>query len=52
MIYAILFTLAVFLNLALALAFGMAGAIGLGFIACGLAFVAFIASLFCAKLYA
>lgn len=52
MIFAILFTLAAFLNLALALAFGMAGAIGLGFIACGLAFVSLIASLYCANLYA
>ena len=39
MLYVILFALATFLNLALALAFGTVGAIGLGFVAIFVAFV-------------
>ena len=52
MLYVILFTLATFLNMALALAFGIVGAIGLGFIACAIAFVSLLAMLYSAYLYA
>lgn len=51
MLYVILFALATFLNLALALAFGMVGAIGLGFAACALAIVSLGAMLYSAYIY-
>jgi hypothetical protein len=43
MLYVILFALATFLNLALALAFGTIGAVGLGFVAIFAAFVSMAA---------
>ena len=51
MLYVILFTLATLLHLSLALAFGMVGAIGLGFVACGFAIVSLGAMLYSAYIY-
>jgi hypothetical protein len=51
MIYALLFALALFLNMGIALAFGMIGAFGLGYVAIAFALLSFAGFLFSAYLY-